>query len=113
MPSDALAKRLEIVEITVESLAGLPMQVASLDTRVASLDTRVASLELQFMQFRAEVRGEFSALRTEVRDGDEQTRTEMRVLHEEVLDRIAALGEGWTSSGRVSRQPHQRRTKKR
>jgi len=108
MLSDSMAKRLEIMEMAVQSLAGLPGQVAA-------LDTRVASLELQFLQFREETRSEFSALRTEVREGDEQTRAEMRVLHEEVLERIALLGEGRASRsvGRVVRQPPKRHTKKR
>src|SRR5438552_3206428 len=112
MASDAIAKRLEIVEMTVEGLAGLPAQVAS-------LDTRVGSLELQFLQFRQEVHGEFSALRTDVRDefsalrteiraGDEETRAEMRALHEETLDRISLLGEGRAlpPHGRSRRKPH-------
>ena len=108
MLNDSMAKRLEIMEMAVQSLAGLPGQVAA-------LDTRVASLELQFLQFREETRSEFSALRTEVREGDQQTRTEMRVLHEEVLERIALLGEGRASRsvGRVGRQPPKRHTKKR
>jgi predicted nuclease with TOPRIM domain len=37
------------------------------------------------------VRGE---LRAEIRAGDEETRRFMRVLHEEVIARIAAIGEG-------------------
>ncbi len=121
MPSDAIAKRLETVEMTVEGLTGLPGQVASLntrvaslDTRVASLDTRVASLEVQFLQFRDEVRGEFSVLRTEIRAGDEETRVQMRVLHEEVLDRISKLGESRPvpSPGRRGESPRRRHPKK-
>ena len=63
MPGDAIAKRLEAVEMTVDALTGLPAQVAS-------LDGRVAALEGQFLQLREEVRGEFSALRQEIADGD-------------------------------------------
>jgi hypothetical protein len=33
-------------------------------------------------------------LRDEIRSGDEETRTLMRVLHEDVVGRIALLGEG-------------------
>ena len=33
-------------------------------------------------------------IRADIRDGDEQTRTYMRVLHEEVISKLAALGEG-------------------
>jgi hypothetical protein len=40
------------------------------------------------------VRAEFAAVRDEIRTGDEETRRLMRVLHEEVISRIALLGEG-------------------
>lgn len=104
------AKRVETLEIAMEGLNELPARVARLDDRVASLDGRVAlldgrvallddraaSLEGQFLQFREEVRGEFSALRVEMRAGDEETRrelgTQMRVLHEEVLERLTVIG---------------------
>jgi signal transduction histidine kinase len=36
-------------------------------------------------------------LRQEIRAGDEDTRRYMRVLHEEVLSRIALLGERWNN----------------
>ena len=51
--------------------------------RLEKLPERMDSLELQFVQFREEVRAEFSAtragLRAEIRAGDEQTRAELRV----------------------------------
>ena len=104
MPNPGLVPRVEILEGKVEELAGLP--------------DRMVALELQIVQFRAEVHAEFSAtreelrqefrqaiatlatkaeleqLRAEMREGDEETRRLMRVLHEEVLSRIALLGEG-------------------
>jgi hypothetical protein len=43
-------------------------------------------------------------LRDEIRGGDEETRRFMRVLHEEVLERIARIGEGTAPRGR-SRRP--------
>ncbi len=83
MPPQTLANRVAILEHKMQSLEGLP--------------DRVASLELQIVQFRAEVRAEFSAvreeMRAEIRAGDEETRREMRVLHEEVISRIALLDE--------------------
>lgn len=74
---------------------------------LSGLPDRVASLEAQFVQFRAEVKEEFSSirvdllalregqdgLREELRAGDEETRRFMRVLHEDVISRIALLGE--------------------
>ena len=109
MPHRTLTQRVEILEQKVEQLETLP--------------ARVAAVELQILLLRDEVRGEFSAvrqeiatlgeelrhefrhelrlglqntaesLRAEVRQGDEETRRYMRVLHEDVIARIAALGD--------------------
>ena len=90
MPPETLANRVAILEHKMQSLEGLP--------------DRVASLEVQIVQFRAEVRAEFSAVREEmrleprrdlreIRAGDEETRLQMRVLHEEVIARFALLEE--------------------
>ena len=93
-----LTDRVTILERKVEELASLPV--------------RMAAVELQIRQLRDEMRGEFSAirreltslfraelvgntdsLRAEIREGDEETRRFMRVLHEDVIARIAALGD--------------------
>ena len=101
MPRATLA-RVEILEQKVEQLETLP--------------ARMAAVELQILQLRDEMRSEFSAvrreltglfraelhtnidslraeIRAEIRQGDEETRRYMRVLHEDVIARIAALGE--------------------
>jgi predicted phage gp36 major capsid-like protein len=95
------------------------MQPQTLDGRVERLEERVTILgqlparveELagQISQLRAEMRGEFSAVREEIRTGGEETRgtlrdelraaaeeimTHARTLHEDVLSRIALIGEG-------------------
>ena len=84
MPKSSLDQRVEIIEGIVEKLQKLP----------ARMDT----FELQFLQFREEVRVEFSAtreqLQAEIRAGDEESRRYMRVLHEEVISRIALIQEG-------------------
>lgn len=102
MAGESLEKRVEILEQQMRPVSELP--------------ERVASLETQSLQFRAEMRQEFSAVRTEIqlvrselrdeirttgeglreeiRAGDEETRRFMRVLHEDVIARIAAIGEG-------------------
>lgn len=102
MNPDNLTVRVENLEKRMALLEELP-------ERVAGLEAHVAGLELQFLQFRAEVGDGFSALRgemrlgeeetrktlrDEIRAGDEETRRLMRVLHEEVLERIALIGEG-------------------
>ena len=101
MAEPTLADRVQVLESKVESLEKLP--------------ERVGSLELQILQFREEVRVEFSAVRSELRaeirelgEGlrremrklNDQTNTHMRVLHEEVLSRIALLGEGTSRNQR-------------
>jgi hypothetical protein len=123
MPSSPLTRRVQILEEKVELLERLP--------------ARIEALELQFLQFRDEVRVEFSAtrdglrreigslrgemgglrgemggvrdeLRAEIQglekrldalisEGDEETRRYMRVLHEDVIARIATIGEGGRS----------------
>ena len=128
MPPSPLTRRVEILEEKVEQLERLP--------------ARIDNLEVQILQFREEVRAEFSATRAEflarialteaallhemnqldergvsrdlethrrlsemvaetrteliarIAEGDEETRRYMRVLHEEVIARIATIGEG-------------------
>ncbi len=105
MPPETLANRVAILEHKMQSLEGLP--------------DRVAALEVQIVQFRAEVRVEFSAVRQEMRDlaetlraeiraGDEETRRQMRVLHEEVIARFALLDEHL--NGRTRSPESRRRT---
>ena len=60
---------------------------------LAALPAHVASVELQIVQLRDEMRLGFSAVRQEIREGDEETRRYRRVLHEDVIARLAALGE--------------------
>jgi hypothetical protein len=68
------------------------------------LPARVEELAGQISQLRAEMRGEFSAVREEIRTGDDTLRDELRAaaaaimthartLHEDLLSRIALIGE--------------------
>jgi DNA repair exonuclease SbcCD ATPase subunit len=93
----------EKLEKTLESLAGIP-------DRMTAVEDRVGSLELQIVQLRTELKEGFSAVRSdllEVFDSGSratqelftQTWTQMRVLHEEVISRIARLGEGRPAPG--------------
>jgi len=79
MPERTLVDRVEILEHNVEGLKALP--------------GRVHAVELQIVQLREEMHAGFSALRAEISAGDEETRRYMRVLHEEVISRIATIGE--------------------
>ena len=94
MPAQTLESRVERLERRVNRLEQLP--------------DRMAALESQIVLLRSEMHDEFSAirveiqsvdeetrrvLRNEIRAGDEETRTLMRVLHEDVISRIAVLGQ--------------------
>jgi hypothetical protein len=95
MAQESLEKRMDSLERRMEILERLP--------------DRVTALESQIVQLRDEMRSEFSAVRTDIRAGDEETRrvlTEqmqslfdvsgrhMRLLHEDLVERIARMGEG-------------------
>jgi hypothetical protein len=71
MPQSPLPRRVRILEEKVQQLERLP--------------ARIDNLEVQILQFREEVRGEFSA----TREGMGSLRAEMLQLHEQALARIA------------------------
>ena len=58
------------------------------------LPDRVTSLETQMVQFRDEVRAEFSATRKHVDRKIDELGAQMRTLHEEALARIALINRG-------------------
>lgn len=74
-----LTERAEVLEMKVAALEELP--------------ARVTAVESQIVLLRGEMHAEFSAVRQEMRELNKATNTQMRVLHEDVIDRIAKLGE--------------------
>jgi hypothetical protein len=108
MQPQPLERRIERLEQRVTVLGELP--------------GRIDRLELQFVQLREEMRGEFSALRGESLAGDEQTRREMRdlfgqlkgemsrlheevtahmlTLYEDIVSKFALFGEAQAAAGR-------------
>jgi predicted nucleic acid-binding Zn-ribbon protein len=95
MQPRSLEDRVTLLE---KNLQGLP-------ERVGSLETRVTELTVEFVQFRGEVRAEFSAtreeLRKEIRDGDnalhkkiDELGAEMRTLFENAIERIKIIKHG-------------------
>jgi hypothetical protein len=62
--------------------------------KVRELSARVAAVESQVLRLRDDGRIEISAIREEVRSGDDEARRLARVLYEDVLARLAVLGEG-------------------
>lgn len=109
MGEPTLDDRVQILEEKVAELAKLPAHVESLELQIVQLG---GDMRAEFSAIRqgmssesgwvraefAAVRQEFAAIRQEIRDGDEETRRYMRILHEEVLSRIASLGEGRNSA---------------
>ena len=75
-----------------------------LETRMTALEQlpeRMDRMELQLV----ELRGDVAASRNELSARIDDTRREMRVLHEDLLGRIAVIGEGLTTlSERVDDQ---------
>ena len=95
MQPRSLEDRVTLLE---KNLQGLP-------DRVGALETQVTALTGEFVQFRGEVRLEFSAtreeLRKEIRDGDnalhkkiDELGAEMRMLFENAIERIKIIRNG-------------------
>lgn len=115
MTTAALAERIEMLEQTVHGLVTLPGRMEAVEGRLTTVEGRLvmvegrlvkvegrlATVEVQIVHLREEMRSEFSAIRGELGERfealyerGEDTRRYMRVLHEEVIDRIARIGEG-------------------
>ena len=80
MPPRSLEQRVTFLEQQMQELADLP--------------ARVAGVELQILQLRDEMRVESSATWEGLRSGDDEAKHLARILYEDVLARIAVLGEG-------------------
>ena len=87
-------QRVENIEETLRLLNTLP-------ARVGGVESRVGSLETQFLQFRAEVRAEFSATRAEIQEVRTEARAlqadaiaQARIMHEDLVERIKTLRHG-------------------
>ena len=74
MPPSPLTRRVQILEEKVERLERLP--------------SRIDAIELQILQFREEVRVEFSATREGLRDSLDSLRSELQQLHGQAVARI-------------------------
>lgn len=109
MPRRTLSERITILEQHVDSLQTLPARVGAVESQIVQLRGEMRS---EFVAVRHEMRTEFAAVRGEIADvraemhalhrvtleeihkGDEDTRRYMRVLYEDLVTRIAVLGEG-------------------
>ena len=99
---ERLPDRMDHLEVRMDRLE---VRMDGLAVRMDGLDHRMDRLESEAVQLRTEMRGEFAAVRSEIVAGDdrvmatlssriEDSRRETRLLHEDVIGRIALLGEG-------------------
>ena len=79
MPERTLDDRVTTLEGTVAGLQELPKQLASLQRDLTA--------------FQRDVAARFERLERVVRDGDERNYSQMRMLHEDLVTKIALLGE--------------------
>lgn len=98
MPRGTLTQRVEILEQKVEQLETLPARIAAVESQILQLRdemrTEFSAVRRELTSlFRTELHINVDSLRAEIRQGDEETRRYMRVLHEDVIARIAGLGE--------------------
>lgn len=91
LPGRVHAVELQILQLREEMHAGFSAQSAELQAEIlASRDSLKNELQVEIRASRDSVKSELQA---EIRAGDEETRRYMRVLHEEVISRIATIGE--------------------
>jgi vacuolar-type H+-ATPase subunit H len=112
MPDRLLSDRVKRLEKTVEGLPELPATVADLGIRVAAVEAQIVQLRgemrVEFSAARSEMSEDFAAarddmltglanvtseLRQEIRESAAESRRHSQMLFEDVLGRIAALGE--------------------
>lgn len=119
MPDHSLGKRVDVLEQTVFGPDGVMQQVGALRQELAGTRTEMRAefaavrdeMRTEFAAVRGEMRTEFAALRGEMKEAVAQTHVHMRVLHEEVIARLAVIGESSalaTSSAR-RRRPRRKR----
>ena len=98
-------RRFNVLEARMTAVEQLPPRLDRLSTEVVELRNDVAQVRTEVGDLRTEMRAEFAAVRVEMAAGDERVmvrltariedaRRETRVLHEDVIGRIALLGEG-------------------
>lgn len=79
-------------------------RLTALEARMTALEqlpARMDRLATEMVELRSEMRDEFAAVRGELAARIEDSRRETRVLHEDVIGRIAVLGEGLTAHGQA------------
>ena len=102
MNGKTMDERVTDLEKLAESLAPLPARMKAVEGRLDDVDRRLGGVETRLggVETRLKtVESQIVQLRTETRVGFSTARREMRVLHEEVIRRIALIGEGRRPEG--------------
>jgi hypothetical protein len=135
MAARDLTERVELLDVKVSALEGLPERVSAVESQIVQLRDEMrggfsavhqemhelgdslrgemhdlgATLRQEMREgqedLRREMRGLEGTLRGEMRVLNEDTKNQMRVLHEDVIDRIARIGEGAPRPRRRRRWP--------
>ena len=103
--ANTLDERVTVLEGTVAGLHELPKQVASLQGAVTTLQGDVATFRREVAARFEQVDARFERLERIVRDGDERNYSQMRMLHEDLVAKIALLGERRDGPDRRPRRP--------
>ena len=102
MPDRSPGKRVDVLEQTVFGPDGVMQQVGALRQELSGTRTEMRA---EFAAVRDEMRTEFAALRGEMKAAIAQTHVHMRVLHEEVIARLAVIGESSALATSSARRP--------
>ena len=95
------SERLDRLEERVSALETLPAKVDALGQQILLLRTEMRA---EFSAMRAELRAEFSSDLRGLGARIDDLGVQMRVLHEDVINRIALLGEAMNGANRKGRR---------
>ena len=119
MAQRSLAERVQALEETVAGVQEIRGQLASMNsqmnTRFGQIDARFEQVDARFEQIDSrfgEVDARFDRLERIVRDGDDRNYSQMRLLHEELIARIATIGERGRGDGPASPRNNGRKRRK-
>ncbi len=105
MADRTLEDRVTALEGTVAGLQELPKQLASLQRDVTAFQCDVTAFQRDVAARFEQVDARFERLERIVRDGDERNYSQMRMLHEDLVTKIALLGERRGGPDRRPRRP--------
>ena len=105
MAERTLDDRVTALEGTVAGLQELPKQLASLQRDVTAFQRDVVAFQRDVVARFEQVDARFERLERVVRDGDERNYSQMRMLHEDLVAKIALLGERRDGTDRRPRRP--------